>query len=73
MGSVKNVPRGLTREMIDHRIESRMVGYRNCERDREMLRRRLFCGITYEQLAEEFALSVSQTKTIIYKSEDIIF
>lgn len=72
MEAVK-VPQGLTREEIDRRIESHVIGYRNCHRDREMLRRRLFYGITYEQLAEEFHLSVRQTKTIIYRGENMIF
>lgn len=43
------------------------------ERDREILKRRLLDGITYERLAEEFDLSVRQIKTIVYKSENRIF
>lgn len=39
------------------------------ERDRRLIRRRLFDGITYEALAEEFDLSVTQVKRIIYKTE----
>lgn len=70
---MKTVPPGITREDVDRRIESRLIGYRNCERDRAMLRRRLYDGITYERLAEEFSLSVRQTKTIIYRAEDKIF
>lgn len=37
------------------------------ERDRKILKRRLLDGIKYEPLAEEFGLSVRQTKTIVYK------
>ena len=40
---------------------------------REIMKRRLIDGICYEPLAEEFDLSVSQIKRIIYKCEDIIF
>jgi DNA-directed RNA polymerase specialized sigma24 family protein len=40
------------------------------ERDRAMLKRRLLDGITYERLAEEFDLSVQQTKTTIYKATE---
>ena len=36
------------------------------ERDRAILKRRLLDGICYEPLAEEFDLSVQQTKTIVY-------
>lgn len=39
------------------------------EFDREMLKRRLLDGITFETLAEEFDLSVTQTKNRIYKAE----
>lgn len=39
------------------------------ERDRNVTRRRLLDGMTYEQISEEFNLSVSQTKRIVYKSQ----
>ena len=35
------------------------------ERDRKMLKRKLLDSKTYEQLAEEFELSVQRTKAII--------
>lgn len=47
--------------------------YIHSERDRNILKRRLIDGITYESLAEEFDLSVTQIKRIVYKGEDIIF
>lgn len=40
------------------------------ERDRQMLKRRLLDGVLFEDLAEEFYLSVPQTKTIIYKATE---
>ena len=43
------------------------------QRDRCLLKRRLLDGITYENLAEEFDLSVRQTKNIVYKLEKHIF
>ena len=43
------------------------------ERDRSILKRRLIDGLTYEKLAEEFDLSVTQIKRIVYKGEDILF
>lgn len=45
----------------------------NAERDRAILARRLFDGITYERLAEEFDLSVRHTKKIVYDAESRIF
>ena len=43
------------------------------ERDRNILKRRLIDGVTFEQLASEFFLSVRQIKNIVYKNEQIIF
>lgn len=51
--------------LIDERIHN--------ERNREILKRRLIDGITYERLAEEFDLSVAQIKRIVYNGENIIF
>jgi DNA-directed RNA polymerase specialized sigma subunit len=43
------------------------------QRDREIIRRRMYDGIGFEQLAGEFNLSVRQVKNIVYKSKDKIF
>lgn len=51
--------------MIDEHIHS--------ERDRKILKRRLCDGIVYEALAEEFDMSDSQIKRIIYKLQDRLF
>lgn len=40
------------------------------ERDRALLKRRLLDGVRYDVLAEEFDLSVRQTKKIVYKGEE---
>lgn len=42
------------------------------ERDRKVLKRRLLDGICYEPLAEEFDLSTTQIKSIIYKNQNIL-
>ena len=42
------------------------------ERNRNILKRRLLDGVTFERLAEEFDLSTQQVKTIVYKCRDII-
>jgi hypothetical protein len=46
---------------------------RNAERDREIIKRRLIDGITYERLAEDFDLSDRQIKNIVYKRQEIIY
>ena len=43
------------------------------ERDRALLKLRLLDGICFEPLAEEFDLSVQQTKTIVYRLQNRLF
>ena len=38
------------------------------ERNRQIVRRRLLDGVLYEDLAEEYSLSVNQVKTMCYKA-----
>ena len=47
--------------------------YIHSERDRQILKRRFVDGVCYEPLAEEFDMSVSQIKRIIYKNEYKVF
>ena len=54
-------------------ITSLIREYVHNERNREILKRRLIDGRTYEQLAEEFDLSPRQVKNIVYKAEKILF
>jgi len=66
------IPDNLSKTDIDQLIDEWIMG-KNAERDRAIIRRRLFDGICFEPLAEEFGLSVRQTKAIVYKCERIIF
>lgn len=43
------------------------------ERDRKIMKRRLIDGICFEPLAEEFDMSVTQIKRIVYKHEMKIY
>lgn len=56
---------GLSRSELRNLIDEWIFS----ERDRKILKRRLLDGIRYEELAEEFNLSVRQVKNIVYKSE----
>lgn len=56
-GGCVNIPRSAWDALIDEWIFS--------ERDRRLLKRKLLDGITQEQAAEEFELSVSQIKRIV--------
>lgn len=62
----------LSRSQVEHLIDEWIIGS-NAERNRALLKRRLIDGLTYEALADEFDLSVRQTKTIVYRCEDKIF
>lgn len=62
----------LNRSVIEELIYEWVIG-KNAERDRKILARRLFDGITFERLAEEFNLSVDQVKRIVYKRTQEIF
>ena len=60
-----DIPRSEWENLIDEWIFN--------ERDRAILKRRLLDGICYEPLAEEFNLSVQQTKHIVYRMQNKLF
>lgn len=62
-------PSDLSRSEWEHLIDEWIFS----ERDRKILKRRLLDGICFEPLAEEFDLSVRQTKNIVYKAEQRLF
>lgn len=66
------IPENVSKADIDDLIEQWIIG-KNAERNRDILRRRLFDGIRYELLADEFQMSERQIKNIVYKGERIIF
>lgn len=58
-GSLPDISRSEWVRLIDEWILN--------DRDRRLIKRRLLDGITFDELAEEFLLSVRQTKEIVYK------
>ena len=60
-------------EYTNSEIEARIDDLIHSERDRQILRRRLIDGITFEALAEERDMSVAQIKRIIYRGVERIF
>ena len=62
----------LSRTDWERLIDEWIVG-RNAERNRQMLKRRLLDGITYERLAEEFDMSTQNVCSIIYKCQEQVF
>lgn len=61
--------KNLSRTEIENLISEWVTG-RYAERDRFIMKRRLIDGRTYEQLAEEFDMSVRQIQNIIYKRQE---
>lgn len=70
MGKLPN--RDFCRDDVERAIYQWIIGP-HAERNREIVSRKLFDGITFEQLAEEFDLSVRQAKAVVYKCYDVIF
>ena len=60
-------------EYSNSRIREIIGEYIHDEKHRGLMARRLIDNITIDRLAEEFDLSVSQVKRIIWKDSEIIF
>ena len=58
---------------ISELIDRWVIFHKHSERNRAILKRSMLDGICYEPLAEEFDMSVSQIKNIIYKSQEQLF
>ena len=63
----------LDRYELESLIDRWVILRRNSERNRAILKRSWFDGVGFENLAEEFNLSVTQVKDIVHKSEEQIF
>jgi DNA-directed RNA polymerase sigma subunit (sigma70/sigma32) len=66
---VKHILNDISRSELEKAIDEWILN----ERDRDVLKRRLVDGKTYEALSYEFDLSVRHIKTIVYKAEDRLF
>ena len=73
MGSLRELQNAKLNELTNGQLALLIDEWIRNKRNREILKRRLIDGICFEPLAEEFGLSVRQTKTIVYKSQDILF
>ena len=54
-------------DLSRNEIEDLIVQWVHNQRNRKILHRRLIDGVRFDKLAEEFDLSVTQTKNIVYK------
>ena len=62
-------PEDVSRSEWEHIIDEWIFS----ERNRKILKRRLLDGITFERLAEEFDMSVRQTKNIVKRCQQTLF
>ena len=62
-----------SKEDIERAIDQWVICRRNAERNRAILKRVLFDGISYERVAEEFGLTPRQISNIVYESEELLF
>lgn len=60
-------------EYTNSQIRDIIAEYIHSEKERNILYRRLVDGITFERLAEEFEMSVSQIKRIIRRGSEAVF
>lgn len=60
-------------EYTNSLIRELIAEYIHNERNRKILERRLIDGIIFEQLAEEFDMSVRRIKTIVYQCQEELF
>ena len=71
MATTVKIPTNVGKSDIAMAMHEWVLGL-HAERNREILSRRLFDGIPFEQLAEEFELTDRQVKNICYKWTNII-
>lgn len=61
----------VTTSQLETIIDEYIVGFK-AARNRQLMKRRLCDGLTFEELAEEADMSVMQVKNIIYKNMEVI-
>lgn len=60
-------------EYTNSLIKELIREYIHSDRDRRVLYDRLVNGMTFEALAEKYEMSPRQMRTIVHRSEDILF
>ena len=71
MKYTKHQIKGITKSELESMIDENIIGFK-AERNRQLMKRRLCDGLTFEELAEEADMSVMQVKNIVYREMDII-
>ena len=67
----KHQIKNMTKSELEELIDENVIGYK-AERNRQLMKRRLCDGLTFEELAEEADMSVRQVKKIVYELQDML-
>ena len=60
-------------EYTNSRMRELILEYVHSQRDRKIVYRKLIDDITFDEMSEEFHLSVSQLKKIVYREQRKLF
>lgn len=71
MKYTKHQIKNVTKSELEAIIDEYIVGFK-AERNRQLMKRRLCDGLTFEELAEEADMSDRQVKKICYDNERVI-
>lgn len=71
MKYTKHQIKGITKSELESMIDENIIGFK-AERNRQLMKRRLCDGLTFEELAEEADMSVRQVKKIVYDTQDML-
>lgn len=71
MKYTKHQIKDMTKSELESAIDEYVVGFK-AERNRQIMKRRLCDGQTFEELAEEADMSVRQVKKIVYDTQDML-
>ena len=71
MKYTKHQIKDITKSELESMIDEYIIGFK-AERNRQLMKRRLCDGLTFEELAEEADMSVRQVKKIVYDTQDML-
>lgn len=61
----------MTKKSLEAIIDNNIIGFKS-ERNRKIIKRKLCDGLTFEEVAEEFDMSVRQVKQILHDNKSVI-
>ncbi len=65
--------RDCSRTELESVIDEWIVNQRNAGRNRELIKKHMIDGVSYERLAEEYGMSVRGVQYVIYRCQEIVF